>query len=42
MEYPVPLREPAELMDIFAQLEEKNLQLIKQCQEHDQMLEQKK
>ena len=34
-EYPLPFSDPDDLMNIFSDLEEKNLSLIQQGQEHD-------
>lgn len=34
-EYPLPFNDPDELMNIFSDLEEKNLKLIQQGQEND-------
>ena len=41
-EYPLPFNEPDELMNIFADLEERNLSLIKQGQDHDELYEERK
>ena len=41
-EYPLPFNEPDELMNIFADLEERNLSLIKQGQDHDELFEERK
>ena len=41
-EYPLPFNDPDDLMNIFSDLEEKNLSLIEQGQEHDELLEKKR
>lgn len=41
-EYDLGFRDPEELMKIFTELEEKNLNLIEDCQEVEQQLEAKK
>jgi len=41
-DYPLPFDDPDDLMAIFTELEEKNLSLIQQGQEHDQTLEKKR
>lgn len=42
VEYPMPFEDPKFLMENFSNLEEKNLQLIRQCQEADEQIEKKK
>ena len=41
-EYEVPFKDPQQLLDLFAMLEEQNLFLIQQGQENEQQLEQKR
>jgi hypothetical protein len=41
-ELPLRFDSPADLMEIFSVLEEKNLFLIKRCQDSEQQLEEKK
>lgn len=42
VQYPMPFEDPRLLMENFSNLEEKNLQLIRQCQEADEQIEKKK
>lgn len=42
MNYPKPFSDPKLLMDNFSNLEDKNLTLIRQCQEQDEVLERKR
>ena len=42
LDYPLKLKEPAELMELFESLEEQNLFLIRQQQENESVLEAKK
>jgi hypothetical protein len=42
MSYPIPFSDPKLLMDNFSNLEDKNLTLIRQCQEQDEVLERKR
>lgn len=41
-DYPLKLKEPSELMELFESLEEQNLFLIRQQQENESVLEAKK